>query len=138
MRFTLTLLLIALLGPGCVKDELEGLTYNPFDPAYDGPPVFSLETSYVDILTTPQGINRRLTQRMRMDRSLLLRNTTFVVQCVRLNDGTVIDLLSNSLEGDLFNLVTDFTQQGAEYCWELRLTNQGSIGARNNVCSTAD
>lgn len=137
MRTVTTLLMIALLGASCVKDELKDLTYNPFDPAYDGPPLFSLHSSTVEEILTPEGLDRRLTQRIRMERNLLLRNTTFTLECVRITGGSgAVNVPSNELLDGYFDLVTNFSQQGAEYCWEIRLTNLGSIGARNDVCGT--
>ena len=46
---------LLLVLSGCYKDDLEPSTWtnNPFDPGYTGPAVFSVDTTYLDLVGSP-------------------------------------------------------------------------------------
>mgnify|MGYP000937753358 CR=1 FL=1 len=128
-----------VLASGCYKDDLEGLDYNPFDPEYTGPVMFTLEEDFITLLQNPNGTqNRRLTQRVRVHTEHFLGLTTYVVEAVPQNGGATVEVPGNEVQNGLFDLNTDNTESGTTYCWEVRLTNHGGAGARNSVCSTTD
>lgn len=130
---------LLLLMTGCYKDDLGSLDNNPFDADYAGAELFTLENDFITLLQNPNGsTNRRFTQRVRIHTEHFLGSATYVVRAVPSAGGGPIEIPSNLVQGGLFELVTDNTQSGTTYCWEVRLTNQGGTGARNSVCSTAD
>lgn len=134
--FAIALLVMAT---GCYKDDLEGLDNNPFDPDYAGAAMFTLEEDFITLLQNPNGsTNRRFTQRVRVHAEHFLGSATYVVMAVPQGGGEAVEVASNVVQNGLFDLITDDTQSGTTYCWEVRLTNQGGTGARNSVCSTAD
>lgn len=138
MKAPFLLLLLVLCG-GCYKDDLGDLDNNPFDADYSGPAIFTLEDDHITLLTNPNGsINRRFTQRVRVHTEYFLGSATYLVVAVPQGGGSSDTLASNQVQGGLFELNTDNTTSGTTYCWEVRLTNQGGTGARNDICSTAD
>lgn len=139
MRKLLAIALLAVLSTGCYKDDLKGLDNNPFDPDYAGQAMFSLEEDFITLLQNPNGsTNRRFTQRVRVHTENFLGSATYVVEAVAQGGGASVSVASNQVQNGLFDLVTDNTESGTTYCWEVRLTNQGGTGARNSVCSAAD
>lgn len=126
---------VALLTSGCAKHELDtdSLTTNPFDRDYDGPAVFTL----IDASTGVELVNsvpvRVLTVRVRVHTEFFGRPTTYIVATDRVGD-----IPSSNIPEGVLTLRVVNVETGDQYCTELRLKNDGAIGAGNTICANAE
>ncbi|HRF82777.1 MAG TPA: hypothetical protein PL070_22160 [Flavobacteriales bacterium] len=133
-RMNHIILLLALLVSGCAKHELDTATLksNPFDADYDGPAVFTLISSSTTVEVINQIPTRVLTMRIKVHTEYFGRLTTYIVRVGNSNTP------SNSIPDDVLTVRIGSVETGTEYCRELVLLNDGSAGARNTVCATAE
>ena len=132
MKNIIILLLALFILPGCNKEEVDPstLTSNPFDPEYNGPPIFELiearTTSYFE-----EGETRyRHEQDIRVRRDLMPAGATFGVY-VDPNPYPVV------VNGSTFTWVENEAVLGQVYCRTYQLRNGGGRGTNGRVCATA-
>ena len=133
-RINHIILLLALLVSGCAKHELDtaALKSNPFDADYDGPAVFTLIGSSTAVEVINQVPTRVLTMRIKVHTEYFGRLTTYFVG---VGDSSTP---SNNIPDDVLTVRIGNVESGTEHCRELVLMNDGSAGARNTVCATAE
>lgn len=134
-KITFVLAMVAVLMTGCAKHELDTavLTTNPFDADYDGAAVFTL----IDASTEIEQVNsipvRVLTVRVRVHTEYFGRPTTYIVA-----SSTAGDIPSNNIPDGVLTLRVLNVEPGDLECTELRLKNDGALGAGNTICATAE
>lgn len=123
----------------CKKDEIVNadLTTNPFDADYNGPDFFNVESVETSLVVVNGAFVNKLSIVVFADRSLLAINPPFNIQVI-LNDSTPYQISSSSLVNDRFTLSEQGAETGSEICWQLNLSNAGSIGSGKRVCGTVE
>ena len=123
----------------CYKDEVDpaALKNNPFDPGYNGPLVFSFDTTYVRETPIP-GFPPLIRQAFEFSAksSLFLHPTTYQVHVRDLDNGfaDVIDPIVAG--GDRFRYSRVDQLHGQPLCVEVSLSNSGSTSGKETVCGT--
>lgn len=129
-------LLLAL--SGCYKDKTDvaAWTNNPFDRDYTGPSVFSVDTTYIEVINAPPTVITRQVVQFHVNSSLFLANKAYQVRVRDLDNGQTT-LMSQFTPGtDTWRFTKlDFTI-GQELCLEVRLSNDLSDGRPDTICAT--
>lgn len=138
-RCTPTALLLAALLPlsGCLKDELDvdTLRGNPFDPAYDGPTVFELESTYTQQIDTGEGVGLVQVITFRVRRELLPSGVNYSVKARDLNSGQSWLLNPDPPGTDRFRVLRE-PLFGSPVCLALALSNNFSEARTDTLCAT--
>lgn len=134
-KTTLLLALVAALLAGCSKHELDitSLNTNPFDADYAGPAVFTL----IDASNAVEVVNgvpvRVLTIRVQVHTEYFGRATTYIVAASEFGD-----IPSSNIPNGVLTLRVLNVEPGDVECTELRLKNDGAVGAGNTICATVE
>ncbi|MBK7385009.1 MAG: hypothetical protein IPI81_16985 [Flavobacteriales bacterium] len=127
---------IALLG--CGKGELDPgtLTNNPFDPDYNGPAVFELDTTFLEVVVIPGAtlLNQAIVFHAKAE--LFLSDAAYSVRVVDQMNGLTYTLDPNPTNTDRFKYVRSEPVIGAPVCLELRLFNNQSAARAEQICAT--
>ncbi len=135
--FFLIMVFFLVATTACKKDEIDiaSLTTNPFDPDYNGAPIFT----YISDTTTTELVNgnavNTLTIEVQVHTEYFGRQTTYQVAY---NDGTATSTPSNNIPNGLLTMQITNATEGQEYCTLLRLENSGAYGGGNSICATAE
>ncbi len=135
--FLLVLTLIPVLA-GCYKDDLEPSTWtnNPFDPGYTGPAVFSVDTTYIDVVGAPPNVITQQVVQFRVNSALFLAPNAYQVHVTDLDNGQDVLLGQYPVGNHVFKYTkVDFTI-GQELCLEVALSNANSDGRPETICAT--
>ncbi|MBL0128882.1 MAG: hypothetical protein IPP83_15815 [Flavobacteriales bacterium] len=136
---TYPIVLIAVLAlASCGKGELDPdtLTNNPFDPDYDGPAVFALDTTYLEVVSIPGAtlLNQAIVFHAKAE--LFLSDASYSVKVVDRISGMSFTLDPNPANSDRFKYVRSEPVIGAPVCLELRLFNNQSAARAEQICAT--
>ena len=127
---------IALLG--CGKGELDPgtLTNNTFDPDYNGPAVFELDTTFLEVVVIPGAtlLNQAIVFHAKAE--LFLSDAAYSVRVVDQMNGLTYTLDPNPTNTDRFKYVRSEPVIGAPVCLELRLFNNQSAARAEQICAT--
>ncbi|MCC7501594.1 MAG: hypothetical protein IT229_03640 [Flavobacteriales bacterium] len=138
IRIVLLVLPLLVALSGCYKDETDvaAWTNNPFDRDYTGPSVFSVDTTYIEVLNAPPTVITRQVVQFQVNSSLFLASAPYQVRVKDLDNGQTT-LLSQYTPGtDTWRFTKlDFTI-GQELCLEVRLSNDLSDGRPDTICAT--
>lgn len=139
MNKAITLLMVCIIAMtvSCKKDEIDiaSLTTNPFDPDYDGAPIFTyLSDTTIDELVNGNPVSN-LTIRVQVHTELFGTQTPYQVA---FNDGSTTSTPSNSIPNGVLTIRIANAVGGNEYCNLLRLENGGAFGGGNTICAIAD
>jgi len=123
---------------GCYKDDLEPSTWtnNPFDPAYTGAAVFSVDTTYLDLIGAPPTVVTVQVVEFRVNSALFLSPNAYEVRVKDLDNGQQVLLGQYPVGSDVFRYTKfDFTF-GQELCLEVALSNALTDGRPETICAT--
>ena len=139
MNKAITLLMVCIVAStvSCKKDLIDvgSLTTNPFDPAYDGAPIFTyLSDTTITALVNGNAVST-LTIEVQVHTEYFGRQTTYQVAY---NDGSTASTPSNSIPNGLLTVRIANAVEGQAYCTLLRLENGGTYGGGNTICATAE
>lgn len=130
------MLAMTLLLGACHKDELDvaQLNTNPFDADYAGPPIFTLEGTW--LLTTSTGPVTFTEQVIgfRVDESSFLSPASYGVEVRDLLDSSVEQAVPGDGPGRW--QYRRVPVPGQEVCLELRLWNDFSTARAETICAT--
>lgn len=129
---------LLLVLSGCYKDDLDPATWtnNPFDPAYNGPAVFSVDTTFIEQGGAPPNVFIRQVVRFRVNSALFLAPNAYQVRVKDLDNGQSVLLGQYPPGNDVWEYTKlDFTI-GQELCLEVALSNELSDGRRETICAT--
>ena len=123
---------------GCGKGELDPgtLNNNPFDPDYNGPAVFELDTTYAEPVVV--GGSTLIYQAIifRVKEELFLSPAAYSVKMTdQLNDFTTV-LEPNPSNSDRFKYLRSEPLPNIAVCLELRLFNNLSAARAEQICAT--
>ncbi len=137
MRGALRLLLMVLLH-SCGKGELDpaSLTNNPFDPDYSGPAVYEYDTTYLHIISLPQGPVSYQVISFRVKEELFLSDVAYSVQVFDRENGITTVIAPDPPNSDHFNYNKPDLVIGSPVCLDLRLYNNQSAARAEEICAT--
>lgn len=134
------LLLVFLSACGKEKLDPATLTNNPFDPDYTGAAVFSLDTTYLESVTstTPQGTITVTYQviTFNVDESLFLSPAEYNVKLVDLHSGVSTILGPSPTGTSHFKYNKAELVIGSPVCLQLQLFNNQSAARAEEICAT--
>lgn len=127
---------LVLLG-GCLKDDVDPstLTSNPFDPGYTGPPIFSFDTTYVELVTGPPSYARQVFQ-FKVNSALFLEPAAYSVYVQDPSDTSATYVEQLPPGSHTLRYYKLEYQQGVELCLTLHLANNFHIGRGEVICGT--
>jgi hypothetical protein len=121
----------------CLKDDLkvEDLTGNPFDPAYEGPSVFVLDSTYTQVVNT--GTSNVLFQviAFRVRQELFLAPASYSVRCRDLLSGQEFLLDADPPGTHRFKVLRQ-PLPGQSVCLALALSNNLNDARTDTLCAT--
>ncbi|GEM_PF-902211 len=119
----------------CYKDDLDpaALTNNPFDPGYNGPAIFTFDTTYVEVLTTFPLIQRQVFQ-FHVNSGLFLAEQAYSVRVHDQVSGTTSMVEQLPAGSDVLRYYRLEFTHGQEYCMGLALSNNTHDGRTETVC----
>ncbi len=137
MRKLLFALVVLTIPMACLKDkvDLADLTKNPFDPGYTGPPIFTFDTTYVELVTGPPSYTRQVFQ-FKVNSDLFLEQNAYSVYVVDPSDttSTYVEQLPPGTHTLRYYKLE--YQTGVELCLTLHLSNNFHIGRGEVLCGT--
>jgi len=139
MKRLLPLLLPVLLAfSGCYKDDLDVSTWtnNPFDRDYTGPNVFSMDTTFIEIIGTPPNVITRQVMQFTVNSSLFLAPNAYQVRVKDLENDQIVLLSQFPVGSDVWRYTKLEFTFGQELCLEVRLSNNFSDGRPETICAT--
>jgi hypothetical protein len=131
-------LFLLLLAAACGKGELDAgtLTGNPFDPDYQGPAVFALDTTYVENVPFPGGTITRQVIAFDVLRNRFLSPASYAVRVADQENGTITVLDPEPAGTDHFRYHKSNVVMGTPVCLHLQLFNNQSAARTEAVCAT--
>ena len=134
-RYCLLPAACCLLLTSCYKDDLDpaALTNNPFDPGYNGPAIFTFDTTYVEVLTTFPLIQRQVFQ-FHVNSGLFLAEQAYSVRVHDQVSGTTSMVEQVPGGSDVLRYYRLEFTHGQEYCMGLTLSNNTHDGRTETVC----
>ncbi|MCB9171096.1 MAG: hypothetical protein H6594_12185 [Flavobacteriales bacterium] len=141
MRYLIIILGLgaSLFLAGCRKDpiDLSELHDNPFDPDFDGPAMFSFDTTYIETVVADTIITyQRQVVQFHVHDEHFLSAASYYVQVTDLSNGEQVILGQYPVGSHVFRYrKTDFAV-GQELCLQLRLSNDLSYGRPETICCT--
>lgn len=138
MTRPLLLLLGIVAAAGCGKGELDpaSLTNNPFDPAYNGPPVFALDTTYVRVISTGSGPLPQQVIGFHARSALFLSTPQYNVLVHDPGQGLTTLLSPTAPGGHSFEYARLGAEPGVPVCITLSLYNDQSAARPEELCAT--
>lgn len=137
MKKLLFALVVLTIPMACLKDEVDlaDLTTNPFDPGYTGPPIFTFDTTYVELVTGPPSYTRQVFQ-FKVNNELFLEQNAYSVYVVDPSDttSTYVEQLPPGTHTLRYYKLE--YQTGVELCLTLHLSNNFHIGRGEVLCGT--
>ena len=130
------MLLVAMVG--CKKEELEvkDFTENPFDPDYAGPSLFSFDTTFVTVVTFPNGQFFYQVIAFDVDASRFLSDVDYAVLVNDRENGTSIAVGPDPAGSNHFKYFKTNVVQGAPVCLDLHLYNNFNAARSEEICAT--
>ena len=139
MKKILTLLLGSILLSSCYKDDvdIEKLNNNPFDRDYEGPAVFELIGTYVEVVTIEeQNVSFQVIE-FRVKEELFLSPASYSVQVTDPALDDQVLLQPDPPLSDRFKYYRPAAPAfGQPICIDLRLSNNQSAAGRETICAT--
>jgi hypothetical protein len=128
-------LTIPLLLSGCFKDDLvvAELNNNPFDPEFDGPAVFALDTTYIQLLN---GNVERQVFEFTVRGDLFLEPRSYEVYVEDLLSGTSEYVSQFPAGSHLLRYYRFGPVVGQEVCLRVSLSNNFHQGRAETICGT--
>lgn len=139
MKKIIHIVLASLLLTACYKDEIdvEKLKDNPFDRDYEGPAIFELIGTYVELVTIGGSTVQQQVIEFRVREELFLAPASYSVHLKDLGVGTNHMLQPNPPLSDRFKYyrLAEWAE-GQEVCVELKLSNNQSTARMEVICAT--
>lgn len=137
MRMGWTIALLLVLLTGCYKDTVDvaDLRDNPFDPDYQGEPVFVLEGTFLQQVDIGTGSVVYQIIEIRVREDLFLAPATYSVAARDLQTGQE-ELLNPDPPGGALFRFQRAPSPGQPVCLELRLSNNQSTARAETLCAT--
>ena len=122
---------------GCYKDEVDiaALNNNPFDPAYEGSPVFVMVDTYTEIVNIGVGNVLYQVMEFRVNEQLFLSPASYSVQVHDLQSGVTELMNPDPPGGSTFKFYRQ-PAPGQSICLEVRLSNNQSVAGPETICAT--
>lgn len=139
MKKTLHILFGVLLLSGCYKDDinLDELNNNPFDRDYEGPAMFELIGTYVELVTISGSTVQQQVIEFRVREENFLSPASYSVHLKDPALGTSHLLQPDPPLSDHFKYYRlAAVAEGQEICLELRLSNNQSTAGMEVICAT--
>lgn len=137
MRKSFIMLAMAAMATGCYKDTLDvaALDNNPFDPAYAGPPVFEVRSTYLETVTIAGlGTITRQVFEFRVRNELFLAPARYSVQVLDLTND-IVSVVDQSAPDDHILKYYRLGNPAPQLCVELRLRNNFSNARAETLCA---